>query len=150
VSLDLALQRLAGEKARWSKTPPGARVKLLEQVRSKLGSAAPAWVQMAAQRKGIEPDSPLTSEEWWSGPWTLLSYVDVMRHTLQGLEGARHLNGLPVRRTRSGQTAVRVFPASRVDRILWSGISAEIWMEPGVSPDTLWESTAGAYRVPTA
>jgi hypothetical protein len=33
-------------------------------VRSNLGRAATAWAQMAAQRKGIEPDSPLTSEEW--------------------------------------------------------------------------------------
>ena len=52
--------------------------------------------------------------------------------------------------TASGQLAVRVLPHKLWERLLLSGISAEVWMEPGVSTDNLASNTAQAYSTPEA
>lgn len=57
----------------------------------------------------------------------------------------RFLDKLRVRETETRQTAVRVFPATLTDRLLLNGVSAEVWMEPGVLPSNLREYVAGAY-----
>src|SRR5205814_2720761 len=45
-----------------------------------------------------------------------------------------------------GQIVVDVFPNSLFDRLLLSGFSAQVWMQPGVTRDNLAEHTASFYR----
>ena len=45
-----------------------------------------------------------------------------------------------------GQTVVKVFPSTTVDKLLLSGYSAEVWMQPGVTPAQAVDSAASAYR----
>jgi len=45
-----------------------------------------------------------------------------------------------------GQLVVEVFPTAIADRFLYTGFREEIWMEPGVTADTLPETMAAAYR----
>jgi hypothetical protein len=42
--------------------------------------------------------------------------------------------------------AVRVMPSTTFDRILYRGVSAEVWMEPGVSEEEVQASQASLYR----
>ncbi len=41
---------------------------------------------------------------------------------------------------------VPVFPRTIFDRLLMSGIGAEVWMQPGVDADNLRDHMAGFYR----
>jgi hypothetical protein len=40
-----------------------------------------------------------------------------------------------------------VFPSSIYDRLLLSGVTAEVWMEPGVTPENLDDHVAAFYRL---
>jgi acyl-CoA reductase-like NAD-dependent aldehyde dehydrogenase len=149
-ALDRALDELAGRKRAWAQTSIAERLKLLDRVKTATHAVAGAWARLGAEKKGIAEGSPLAGEEWTSGPWTLLVALDNYRSTLANLDGNRHIAGVPTRIGRSGQTIVRVFPQSAFDRALFSGIRAEVWMEPGVTPGNLSQYTASAYRQPAA
>lgn len=149
-ALDRALAELEGRKRAWAQTAIAERLELLDAVKTATYAVAEAWAELGAEKKGIAKGSPLAGEEWTSGPWALLAALDNYRFTLTHLDGNRHIAGLKKRVGRSGQTIVRVFPQSIFDRLLLSGVSAEVWMEPGVTPDNLSDYTAAAYRQPAA
>ena len=148
--LDRALQDLAGRKRAWAQTSNAERLEFLDEVKIATHAVAEAWAELGAERKGIANGSPLAGEEWTSGPWALLAGLDNYRFTLAHLDGNRHIAALKKRIGPSGQTIVRVFPQSIFDRLLLSGVHADVWMEPGVTPENLSQHTAGAYRGPAA
>ena len=47
-----------------------------------------------------------------------------------------------------GRLAIQVLPHDVYDRLLLSGVSAEVWMEPSVSPENLGEHMGAFYRDP--
>src|SRR6202012_4670528 len=147
--LDQDLRELAGHKRAWAQTPVTDRIRLLEKVKSATYEVAETWAELGAERKGIA-GTPLAGEEWTSGPWAMLAALDNYCFTLANIEGNRQIAKLKKRVSRSGQTKVRVFPHSVFDRLLLSGVYADVWMEPGVTPANLSEHTAGAYREPAA
>ena len=148
--LDRALAELAARKRGWARASIAERLALLDAVKTATHAVAETWAELGAEKKGIAKGSPLAGEEWTSGPWALLAALDNYRFTLAHLDGNRHIAGLKKRVGRSGQTIVRVFPQSIFDRLLLSGVYADVWMEPGVTPDNLSQHTAGAYREPAA
>ncbi|KAA1007657.1 aldehyde dehydrogenase family protein [Paraburkholderia panacisoli] len=143
--LDRVIDRLSANKREWARLPVKQRLDLLQQVRAGVVETAQAWALLAVARKGLAVDSTLAGEEWMSGPWAMLTAIDILLRTLQRIDGHRYLNGVKVRRTANGQTAAKVFPLTVTDRLLLSGVSAEVWMEPDVSPETLRQSSAGSY-----
>ena len=46
----------------------------------------------------------------------------------------------------NGQVAARVFPNTLFDKLMLNGITAEIWMQPGVTQANLAEKMAAFYR----
>jgi aldehyde dehydrogenase (NAD(P)+) len=148
--LDQALQELAGRKRAWAQTSIAERLRLLDEVKTATHAVAETWAELGAEKKGIAKGSPLAGEEWSSGPWALLFGLDSYCFTLAHLDGSRHIAKLKKRIGRSGQAIVQVFPQSIFDRLLLSGVYADVWMEPGVTPANLAEHTALAYREPAA
>jgi acyl-CoA reductase-like NAD-dependent aldehyde dehydrogenase len=144
--LDAALRDLAHRRRAWAQTATAERVALLGKVKEATYATAKAWAELGAEKKGLAKGSPLAGEEWTSGPWALLAALDNYRFTLAHLSGAEHIANLKTRVGPSQQTIVRVFPHSLFDRLLLSGVSAEVWMEPGVTPAKLPLTTASAYR----
>src|SRR6476646_5716436 len=138
-SLKRDLQVLDAHKRAWAVLPPGKKMELFAEVKRATARVAERWVQAAVRAKGIPDGSPLAGEEWASGPWAVLCGLTQYMKTLG--ESAQH--GRPqvrpgtVRRARNGQVVVDVFPASIYDRLLLSGVRAEVWMEPSVSPENL-------------
>jgi acyl-CoA reductase-like NAD-dependent aldehyde dehydrogenase len=143
--LENALARLRDHKTAWAKAPVSVRNGLLKAVRGRVATSAEAWVRAAAERKGLPSTSPLVAEEWSSGPWALLTAIDVLIRTLDQIEQGRYLRGLQTRTTDRGQVAARVFPQGLFDKLLLSGVSAEVWMEPGVSQRDLRASQPRGY-----
>jgi acyl-CoA reductase-like NAD-dependent aldehyde dehydrogenase len=147
-ALDKALEELAGRKRAWAQTSIADRLSLLDKVKTATHAAAEDWAELGAERKGIAKGSPLAGEEWSSGPWALLVGIDNYSFTLAHLDGNRHVAGLKKRIGPKGRTVAQVFPQTVFDRLLLSGVHADVWMEPGVTPANLAEHSASAYREP--
>ncbi len=148
--LERALEALVAHKQEWATLPLPRKIALLEELKRGTARVAERWVLAAARAKGIPEHSPLVGEEWASGPWALQYGISQYVRTLRCLEqgGPTRLPKGAVRQARNGQVVVDVFPSSLYDRLLLSGISGEVWMEPGVTPDNLHEHMATLYREP--
>ncbi len=143
--LDEQLALLAKNKAAWVKTTVADRIALLAEVKERLLPVSEAWATTAASKKGIADGSPLVGEEWLSGPYSVMSYCNQMMATLSQVVGSKHLDSVPVRELPNGQIAARVLPHSIWDRLLLSGVTADVWMAPGVTRENLAQNTASTY-----
>ncbi|WP_339768234.1 aldehyde dehydrogenase family protein [uncultured Paraglaciecola sp.] len=148
IPLDQALAELSAAKDEWAQTSIEKRIAILLEIKDRLLPIAKDWAETASRMKGIPEDSALVGEEWISGPYPLMSACNGLVETLSKMEGKGFLKSLKKRQTQSGQTAVRVLPHTIWDHLLLSGVSAEVWMEDGVTLDNLAQHTASAYNTP--
>jgi len=147
LQFDRTLEILAAHKDEWARLPIRRKIQYLEQLRIKTDEVAERWVNAAVRAKRIPVDSPLVGEEWISGPWALLKGVSVLIRTLTSIErGETPYDAGAVHTLPDGQVVVDVFPVTLYDRLLLSGFSAEVWMQPGVTAENLAENTASFYR----
>ena len=145
---DAALDALNAAKDTWAQTPIADRILLLGQVKDNLMTVAEAWAQTATCLKQIPEGSPLSGEEWTSGPYAVMSACNELISTLRQMESKTFLKHLPKRELTTGQLAVKVMPHSIWDHLLLSGVKAEVWMKKGVSAANLPDHTAIAYDIP--
>lgn len=127
----------------------GDRIRLIDRLTTDTFAAASEWVSVSCAAKGIDPDSPVASEEWLAGPVSVLRNLGLLRRSLVHIE--RHGRPLLADReidSREGTTVARVFPELFSDRLVLTGFSAEIWMEPGVTPESLRDTMARVYLDP--
>lgn len=145
LTLDQSVRELQQHKDEWAALPIRAKMDLLMQTRTRLRHCAEAWVDASVRGKQIDPGSPWVGEEWMTGPWALAVAINAYLETLGALEHG-HLPKLPTTKRADGRVVARVFPANIFDRMLLSGISAEVWMQPGVTEENLVESSALFYK----
>ncbi len=144
-SLDLDLQTLADHRNLWVQTSLAERIAILNDIKDATLTVAQAWVDKASRQKGIPTDSPLEGEEWLSGPHTVMGYCNQMMFTLSKVEDKHHLDGIPLRELPNGQLAARVMPHSMWDHLLFSGVTLDVWMQPGINRANLTDHTASIY-----
>jgi hypothetical protein len=145
--IDAALAVLEGAKDRWVGVGIPARLGLLDDLTRGLLAVADRWVGASLRAKGIARGTPTEGEEWLAGPLTLVRNVRLLSKSLADVakHGAPRLPGPP--RTRAGgQVVAPVFPTSFYDKALFSGFTAEVWMQPRVTLANLRETQAAAYR----
>jgi aldehyde dehydrogenase (NAD(P)+) len=147
-SLDKAVATLGERKDRWAQLPIREKIEFLGGLRRRTGEVADRWVEAAVRAKGIPLGSPWAGEEWFSGPHAFLYGINAIEQTMQALARGRvpDLNPGRVRVRPDGQLVVQVFPADLYDRLLLSGVRAEVWMQRGVTPGNLRSHMAGFYR----
>jgi acyl-CoA reductase-like NAD-dependent aldehyde dehydrogenase len=145
VDYDAALALLAQHKPAWAATTVAQRIAILGEIKECLMPVAQAWAEEASRQKGLDPAHSLAGEEWISGPYAVMSYCNAMVQTLSQVDNAKYLDSVPVRQLANGQIAARVLPHTIWDYLLLSGVSAEVWMQPGVTRANLAQHTGGAY-----
>ena len=145
-SYDQDLSTLDAAKHQWAKTPIDDRISLLRAVKDALMPVAEGWATTAARKKQLPAGSALVGEE--SGPYALMAGCNGLMGTLSRMEGKTFLIHLPTRELANGQTAVRIMPHSIWDRLLLSGVKADVWMQHGVNAANLPENAAKAYDIP--
>ena len=134
--IDAALKVLQAHKRKWATLPLDRRIDYLDEMRSRVARLARPWVEAAVAAKGLSMDHPLAGEEWTSGPFPFLTVLNDLEVTLLRLSaGISPIEGYSTREATSGQLIVEVFPTTAEDRILFSGVSAEVWMDESVTPD---------------
>ena len=146
--VDSQLAELAGARGAWADLPVRARIEHLRTLARNTASQADRWVREACHAKGLDLHSPLAGEEWSSGPWALLFGVNSLIGTLRDIEatGTPRLRKGSVHTRPDGQVVVDVFPQSGWDRLLLSGVRAEVWMQPGVTERSLAGTMGVAYK----
>ena len=145
-AMDAAVQSLQSRKEAWVSTPVSERIKLLDRMMKDSAAIACKWVDMSRQSKGIY-ENVHTADEWSVGPYAVLRNLRGLRRSLHDINRYGH-PGIPgpVITRADGQVVARIFPQTRYDGIFLSGVTAEVWMQPGVTAAELPRTQAAAYR----
>jgi acyl-CoA reductase-like NAD-dependent aldehyde dehydrogenase len=145
-----ALAELYAARQRWATKSVKMRLALLQKIKHQLRQIAPQWVQAASAAKGLPAGSPLTGEEWFAGPVALMAGCHGLMVTLAQMTDKAFLQQIPGRTLADGRLALRVMPGSVWEKLLLSGVKAEVWMQAGVTRDNLSRHAATAYEQPLA
>lgn len=128
--LNAALERLAARKGAWASLSARERAPFLRSAIDGVLEVADEWVRGACEAKQISPESPLAGQDWVSGPMTT---VRGLRLLAQALEADGRPRPAKIRRRPDGQIVARVVPATLLERAIFSGMTAEVWIQPGAA-----------------
>jgi aldehyde dehydrogenase (NAD(P)+) len=145
-SLDEALAVLQARKDQWARLSIPHKITLLLTARANLQKAAQRWVDAAVRAKHIDPASPWVGEEWVTGPWAFAAGIDGYAETLHQLARDRPVRFGRVTRRSNGQLVLRVFPPDLFGWLLLNGLTADVWMQPGVTEANLREHVGAFYQ----
>lgn len=130
-TLDRMIAALQHGRSRWVATPPATRAALLRRCMASTAAVAERWGEVACEIKGYAPGSNGHGEEFLAGS------LAVMRNLRLYAEALEHHGQppLPSKWQRpDGQWVARVFPQSLIDQALFTGVTCDIWVEPGKLP----------------
>ncbi|MDQ2864665.1 MAG: aldehyde dehydrogenase family protein [Candidatus Eremiobacteraeota bacterium] len=146
-AIDQKADELLDGAVRWARLGAAAKAALLIRVKRSVYRKAECWATTASVAKGIA-GTPLSGEEWISGPWALLYALNRYIATLQEIAraGEPYIDSRRIRERPNGQVVVNVFPQNLYDRLLLGGIRAEVWMQPDITPLGLGATMATWYR----
>ncbi|TMD68648.1 MAG: aldehyde dehydrogenase [Chloroflexi bacterium] len=145
--MDAAVQTLQEHKDAWVALSNRERIAILDKLINDFAAIAQLWIAASLQAKGIAGDSPGVGEEWVAGVWPVLKNLRQLRNSLSDIEAYGHprIPG-PITTRPDGQVMAQVFPQTTYDRLFFMGVTAEIWMEPGVTAEELPKTQAIAYQ----
>lgn len=148
-ALDAAIRELSEGEIRWAKTSIPQRIELLTRVHASVAAEAERWVAAATRAKNLDPDSPFVGEEWISGPYIVLSSLLTLQHSLGAIAaGTSPIADKKLSTAPGGRVSVPVLPGNAFESLLLHGFSAEVWMTPGVSEQTVRASAGLDARHP--
>lgn len=147
--LDAAVADVAAKASEWAATTPRQRADLLGRIVNDTLSVAEEWTAAACAAKGLDPMGPEGGEELFSGVGIFVHMTQLFRRSMLDIaEKGRPQYPGPVRHKPGGRIAVQVVPATMFDRFLYSGITGEVWMEPGVTEEDVRATQAEVYGSP--
>jgi hypothetical protein len=148
-ALDSAVAAVRASRDAWVATTPEARIRLLDEVLRATVAVADRWTELSARHEGLDPDGVAAAEEGIVGPYLFLRGVRLHRRAMEDIAraGRPRVPG-PVRTRASGQVTARVFPVDAVDRLMYIGTTADVWMEPDLALEAFPDTIAEAYRSP--
>ena len=144
--LDKAINILNTNKDNWVNLPISEKIPLFKSLSSKTSSVAKDWVDAAVKAKSINVNSPLSGEEWTSGPWALIYGAESMVGTLKALDNGKNPPIGKIRSRPDGQLVANIFPYNIYHHLLLSGIRAEVWMQKNVNKDNFDDHIAQVYK----
>src|ERR1700694_426691 len=145
--MDTALQTLHAQKDAWVALSIPECIVILNRLIRDFAAIAPRWVAACIKAKGIAEDSPTVAEEWGAGVWPVMKNLRQLRQALGEIAEVGHptIPG-PVTTPPDGQVVAQGFPLTTYDRICFMGVTAEMWMEPGVTAETIRQTQAEIYH----
>ena len=106
-------------------------MRLLERCVDAIAGVASRWAEVGASIKGLDASDVLAGEEWVAGPLPAIRNARLLAEALRA-GGARKP---PLVQTRAdGQVVARVHPANLMERLMFTGVSADVWIEKGKPP----------------
>lgn len=129
--LDPIVAELGERKARWVREDLPSRIRFLRAALAAVDANAEEWVRLGVAAKGIDPASPAVGEEWISGPMTSARNIRLL---VEALEADGQPKPLRKWRRPDGQWVAHVFPLNLLELATYSGMTAQVWIEPGQEP----------------
>ncbi len=126
--VDAAIARLHEKKDAWLTVGLPARVALLERCVTAIAGVAERWAEIGARIKGLAPDDVLAGEEWVAGVLPTLRNARLLAEALRQ-DGQR--TPPKVRPAPNGQLVARVHPANLMERLMFTGVTVDVWIEKG-------------------
>ncbi len=141
--IDRAVADLRARQAAWMAVSPTARRELIGRLRRDFLAVAERWAAAASAAAGLSS----SAETMLTGPYFVLRNLRLLAGSLADIaeRGAPRIPG-PVRVRPDGRVTARIFPQDLYDRIFYGGVTAEAWMQPGVTAQGLASTQAVAYR----
>jgi len=151
-SLEACDQAVAGLRAnadRWVRTGPERKRELLDEVLRATQPLIREWTRLGSLHEGLDPAGPDAAEETIVGPYVFMRGVRLHRDAIDGIlrTGTPRIPG-GVRSLAGGRVVARVMPSDALDRLAYLGLTAEVWMEPGLTEAELLSTMASAWHVP--
>ncbi len=146
--LDACLTRLRDRAPSWAAQPLAGRVPLARNMLAGIERNAARMVAAACAAKGLTPGTGEEGEEWLSSPYAMERILRQTAHSLTLLERNGNTPVGPTSLTADGRLAVRVFPADRMDRVLFPGLRGDVHLEAGVGESELHATRARFHRAP--
>lgn len=129
--VDAKLERLVAGRPRWVAMSASERARVLRACIDTTVAVADKWTETACAIKGYALGSNGHGEEYLAGT---LATVRNLRLYAEALE-ANGQPALPKKWQRpDGQWVVQVFPQGLMDKILFTGVTCDMWIEPGQQP----------------
>ncbi len=127
--IDETLARVKARAAQWVSLDAAERIQHLRACLDGIARVAPEWVAHAMAAKGAAPDrADLAGEEWLAGPVPVARNIRLL---IEALECEAQPPPLALTTRRSGQLVATIVPGSVRDRVLFRGLHADVWIEPG-------------------
>ena len=148
--IDGRLERLRSRANAWLHLSLQDRVDYVQGCMDRTLDVAPRQVAAAMEAKRLLPGTAQEGEEWLAGPGCQLRVMRLVRETLERLrdQGAVGLQPDRIRIRADGRGVLPVFPGSAIDRVLFTGYTAEVWTPPGRTPEQIVDGCARAYLDP--
>lgn len=128
---DAHLAALAEAAPRWVALSPTERARLLRACMQTTLAVADEWASTACRIKGYAEGSNGHGEEYLGGTLPTMRNLRLFAEALE----AGGQPALPKAWQRpDGQWVARVFPQGLLDQALFTGITCDIWIEPGEAP----------------
>ncbi len=145
--IDAALADLAARKDDWAKLATADRRAILAEMVKDFMQVAEPWAEACRKAEGTPPEGTGAAEEWLAGSYMVVRNLKLLERSLEEIEhhGRPQIPG-PVTTLPDGQVTAQVFPQTFYDRLFYTGHSAEVWMQPDVTPETLADTQAVAYQ----
>ena len=148
-AMDRAVGELQARTKAWTQVSVRERISLIEELTRGFLAVADRWADASVKAEGIDPALPVSGEEALVGPYLVLRNLRLLKRALWDIEvhGRPRIPG-SIRTRPDGQVTVRVFPYDVWDQIFYTGVTADVWMQPGVTAENLRETMAVAYHAP--
>ncbi|MFT4262666.1 MAG: aldehyde dehydrogenase family protein [Nocardioides sp.] len=144
--LDADIAALTAGAEHWAGLTLRQRADLFDQVHDAVAAHAQTWAEVAVAAK--RTPAAYAGEESLAGPYAAMNaFAGVARSLRLLAEGKSPIDGLPTGTGPGGRTTVKILPSDAQEVVLFSGFSASVWLEPGVSVDQARaEAGLGARR----
>lgn len=142
------IENLRRHKDAWVRLEIEERLAILDEIHQELVSFQESWVAAEMEGQCIEAGSLGEAEEWVLLATTFRA-LNRIRKSLLEIKASGHpkisgkLQTLP-----NGQVVAGVYPESNTDRLLFRGVTGEVWMEPGINIEDFYAHLAVAYQDP--
>lgn len=145
--IDAAVAELKAGAVAFARLGAADRARLLRRCIPSLVAVAPGWVRAACEAKGIELGTPLEGEDWATGPFITIRSARLLAESLEAIaERGRPPLGTGVRVRGDGRLEVRLFPATSLEKLLWTGVEACALMEEGIDEAEAARRQASIYQ----
>lgn len=146
--LDALLAGLKAKAPEFARISVSARAALLRACMPTIHAEARGWVEAAVAAKGIDLQHPAAFEEWVGGVMATLRNARILADNLDRIAttGSPGPGDDKVRTDEGGRTVVEVFPNNLIDKLLYTGFTATVRMEKGMSPADVRAKQASYYK----